>query len=83
MALFCTQRAHDDACCSECSLCINSHADANVGSAVCTSSHKFNPDSNGKGKMVAEDSLSSLSSREDEPDFDPVDSKDTLLNPFG
>ncbi|CAD6265268.1 unnamed protein product [Miscanthus lutarioriparius] len=58
----------------------NSRADANVGSAVGTSSSKFNPDSKGKGKMVVEDSLSSLSSSEDEPDFDPVDSKETQLN---
>ncbi|AQK51922.1 hypothetical protein ZEAMMB73_Zm00001d050104 [Zea mays] len=53
---------------------------ANVGSAVDTCSHKFNPDSKGKEKMVAEDSLSSLTSSEDEPDFDPVDSKETQLN---
>ncbi|XP_066352902.1 DNA repair protein RAD7-like [Miscanthus floridulus] len=58
----------------------NSRADANVGSAVGTSSSKFNPDSKGKGKMVVEDSLSSLSSSEDEPDFDPVDNKETQLN---
>jgi DNA repair protein RAD7 len=58
----------------------NSRAGANVGSAVGTSSGKFNPDSKGKGKMVVEDNLSSLSSSEDEPDFDPVDSKETQLN---
>ena len=30
--------------------------------------------------MVAEDSLSSLNSSEDEPDFDPVDSKEIQHN---
>ncbi|KAG0523890.1 hypothetical protein BDA96_07G162000 [Sorghum bicolor] len=58
----------------------NSRADANVGRAVGTSSSKFNPDSKGKGKMVVEDSLSSLSSIEDKPDFVAVDSKEIQLN---
>ncbi|XP_020402260.1 uncharacterized protein [Zea mays] len=59
----------------------SSRADANVGSAVGTSPRKFNPYSKGKGKMVAEDTLSSLVSSEDEPDLDPVHSKETQVNP--
>ncbi|AQL09353.1 F-box/kelch-repeat protein SKIP11 [Zea mays] len=39
------------------------------------------PELIGLGKMAAEDSLSSLVSSEDEPDLDPVHSKETQLNP--
>lgn len=57
----------------------NSRADADVGSRVGTSSHRFDTDSKGKGKMVVEDSLSSLSSSEDESDSEPVNYKERVV----
>ncbi|RCV31394.1 hypothetical protein SEVIR_6G179200v4 [Setaria viridis] len=57
----------------------NSRADANVGSQVGTSSRRFGTDSKGKGKMAAEDSLSSLNSSEDEFDSEPVNSKERVV----
>ncbi|KAL6644686.1 hypothetical protein ACP70R_016294 [Stipagrostis hirtigluma subsp. patula] len=50
----------------------NSGADATTGVGVGTRAKKFSHDIKGKGKMVVEDSLSSLSSGEDEMDLEPV-----------
>ncbi|CAL5005865.1 unnamed protein product [Urochloa decumbens] len=51
-----------------------------VGSRVGTSSRRFDTDSKGKGKMVVEDSLSSLSLSKDDSDLEPVDSKEVQSN---
>ncbi|RLN05478.1 hypothetical protein C2845_PM13G19380 [Panicum miliaceum] len=53
----------------------NNHSRA-VGSGYASASLKLSTDSKGKGKMVVEDSLSSLSSSEDESDSEQVDSKE-------
>ncbi|KAG2584332.1 hypothetical protein PVAP13_6KG297700 [Panicum virgatum] len=53
----------------------NNHS-RGVDSGYVSTSLKLSTDSKGKGKMVVEDSLSSLSSSEDESDSKPVDSKE-------
>ncbi|PUZ51796.1 hypothetical protein GQ55_6G218500 [Panicum hallii var. hallii] len=53
----------------------NNHSRA-VGSGYGSASFKLSTDSKGKGKMVVEDSLLSLSSSDDELDSEQVDSKE-------